>query len=94
MTESTQPPAPDQDAHESADTSALDRASASIDSAKEALGTVAASDDVTTGDAEQAGSASQDPGKAGANADAIISEASEEARVAGKAAPDAPDVRP
>ena len=58
------------------------------------LGTVAASDDVTTGDAEQAGSASQDPGKAGANADAITSEASEEARVAGKAAPDAPDVRP
>lgn len=91
MTEST---APDQDlASDSADTSALDRASESIDSAKDALGTVAASDDVTTGDAEQAGSSSQDPGKAGANADGITSEASEDARISGKAEPDAPDIR-
>lgn len=91
MTDST---VPDQDlASDSADTAALDRASESIDSAKDALGTVAASDDVTTGDAEAAGSSSQDPGKAGANADGITSQASEDARLAGKADPDAPEVR-
>ena len=59
-------PRPDTDlpVDDAVDTTALDRSAESIDEARGALGTVAANDDVTTGDQHQAGRDSQDPGEA------------------------------
>jgi hypothetical protein len=85
-------PRPDTDlpADDAVDTTALDRSAESIDDARGALGTVAANDDVTTGDQHQAGRDSQDPGEAAENTDAITTTAGEAGPEGDKADPDAP----
>ena len=84
-------PRPDTDlpADDAVDTSALDRSARSIDEARGALGTVAGNDDVTTGDREQAGTYSQDPGEAAENTDTITSTSGEAGPEGDKADPDA-----
>ncbi len=56
-----------------ADSSALDQSARSIDEAREALSTVAANDDVSTSDHEEAGRFSEDPVEAAESADEITS---------------------
>ena len=60
----TDQPAPTTDAGDDQG-EALDRAAASIREARDAEGTVAANDDITTRDAERAGEHSEDPGGEG-----------------------------
>jgi hypothetical protein len=85
-------PRPDTDdaVDDAVDTSALERSAESIGEARGALGTVAANDDVSTGDQEQAGTYSQDPGEAAENTDTITSTSGPADPEGDKADPDAP----
>ena len=77
-------------AEDAVDTSALERSAESIEEARGALGTVAANDDVTSEDTQQAGRDSQDPGEAAENTDAITTTADQAGPEGDKADPEAP----